>query len=113
MSDADEARGQFTLLVALGTSMVLGTFGYVLLGPFFPEIAADLDSSVPLLGQISAARLLLAAALGLIAGPLADGFGHRRVMAVGLVAAALTLLGIGAAPTYWALAATVVPGAIA
>src|SRR5687768_13224601 len=99
------------VLVALGASIVLGTFGYVLLGPFFPEIADDLGTTVPLLGQVSAARLLLAALLGLVAGPLADSFGHRRVMAVGLVAAAVTLLGIGAAQTFGALVATSIPGA--
>jgi predicted MFS family arabinose efflux permease len=106
-------RRDLRLLTALGASIVLGTFGYVLLGPFFPEIAADLNTTVPLLGQISAARLLLGAALGLLAGPLADGFGHRRVMAVGLVAAGLTMVGVGLAPTYPAMAATAVPGAVA
>ena len=112
MTATDEAprRG---LLVALGASIVLGTFGYVLIGPFFPEIAADLGTTVPLLGQVSAARLLLSAALGLAAGPIADLIGHRRVMAVGLVAGGLTMVGIGAAPSYAALSLTAVTGAVA
>ena len=92
---------------------MLGTFGFVLIGPFFPEIADDLGTTVPLLGQVSAARLLLGAALGLAAGPIADLVGHRRVMAVGLVAAGLTLVGIGAAPNYAALMLTALTGAVA
>ena len=46
-------------------------------------MARDLDVGVPLLGQVVAAMLLVSAAIGLVAGPLADRYGHRRVILLG------------------------------
>jgi DHA2 family multidrug resistance protein-like MFS transporter len=44
---------------------------------------------VPLLGQTATAALLSAAVLGLIVGPLADRYGHRRLLLAGLWAVTL------------------------
>ena len=43
---------------------------------------------VPLLGQVAAGTLLLAAVLGIFVGPLADRYGRRRLLLVGLTAVA-------------------------
>ena len=101
------------MLVALCGASFLGTLVYASLAPFFPDIARDLATEVPLLGQAVTARLVLSAAFGLVAGPLADGFGHRRVMVVGMVAAALTLVGTGLAPSYLLLLVTSLPAGLA
>ena len=63
--------------------------------PFLPLIGESLGVSVALLGQAPAASMLLAGVLGLAAGPLADRYGQRRALVVGLVALAVSAVGIG------------------
>jgi DHA1 family inner membrane transport protein len=63
-------------------------------------MARDLNVGVPLLGQVVAAMLLVSAAIGLVAGPLADSYGHRRVILLGLVSAAICLFAFGLAPAF-------------
>lgn len=48
---------------------------------------------VEALGQVPAVSMLLAAALGLVVGPLAERFGHRRTIALATLAAALGAAG--------------------
>jgi MFS family permease len=55
------------------------------LGVFLPMMAADLDTSVSVMGQVPSLMLLLAGALALVAGPLADAYGFRRVLVIGLM----------------------------
>ena len=71
-------------VLALVGASFLGALTSVALGPFLPVIARDLRTSVPLLGQTATAALLSAAVLGLIVGPLADRYGHRRLLLAGL-----------------------------
>jgi predicted MFS family arabinose efflux permease len=88
----------------LMTAIVLGPFlgNLIMLAPppFFPLMSEELGISVPLLGQVMTAMLLLSAALALLAGPLADFYGHRRLMIIGIVAAVLSLLGFALSPVY-------------
>jgi DHA1 family inner membrane transport protein len=88
------------VLPALG----LGSFVTMLTlsapAPFLPDISRELGVSVSLLGQITAAMLILSAPLGLVAGPLADRYGTRRLILVGLVAAAVCLLTFGLATVF-------------
>jgi DHA1 family inner membrane transport protein len=88
------------VLPALG----LGSFVTMLTlsapAPFLPDISRELGVSVSLLGQITAAMLILSAPLGLIAGPLADRYGSRRLLLVGLAAAAVCLLTFGLATVF-------------
>jgi DHA2 family multidrug resistance protein-like MFS transporter len=66
-------------------------------------IARDLRTSVPLLGQTATAALLSAAVLGLIVGPLADRYGHRRLLLAGLWAVTLYGTATAAARGYLTL----------
>jgi len=59
------------------------------LSPFLPFIAADLGSTVSVLGQIPALALLTAAALGLVVGPLADSLRPPPDLAAGVLASSL------------------------
>ena len=68
--------------------------------PFYPQMARDLQTTVPLLGQVMTLMALLSAGLGLTIGPLADRYGYRWPLVIGLVAVAGTLLGTGLAPAY-------------
>jgi MFS transporter, DHA1 family, inner membrane transport protein len=68
--------------------------------PFYPQMARDLQTTVPLLGQVVTLMALLSAALGLAIGPLSDRFGYRWPLVAGVLAIAVTLLGAGLAPVY-------------
>ena len=68
--------------------------------PFYPQMAHDLQTTVPLLGQIVTLLALLSAGLGLVVGPLADRSGYRRPLVIGVLAIGLALLGTGLAPAY-------------
>jgi predicted MFS family arabinose efflux permease len=93
-------RPEFRIFIVLG----LGTFVTALLTigptPFFPQIATDLEVTVPLLGQVMSVMLLMSALFGLVTGPLADRSGYRALILAGLVAAVVCLLSFGFAPAY-------------
>ncbi len=106
-------RGSGTFLVALCATSFLATLMYASLSPFFSEIGSDLDVSVPALGQVITLRLLLSAGLAIIAGPIADRFGYRRTIMVGLVALCLTFLGVALSQSFAMLLLTSLPGGLA
>ena len=73
------------------------------LSPLAAEVADDLDTTVPLVGQVVTLILAGMGVTALIVGPLADHLGHRRAIVFGL----LTLLGsalmMGLAPSLWVM----------
>jgi MFS transporter, DHA1 family, inner membrane transport protein len=101
------------VLSALCIGTFLASVVFVAPAPFFPVMARDLGVGVPLLGQIIAAMLLLSALLGLIAGPLADRYGHRLLIVLGLLATAVCLLLFGLAPMFPVLFAAALAGGLA
>ncbi|MBA2755531.1 MAG: MFS transporter [Chloroflexia bacterium] len=101
------------VLPALCASAFVATMVFIAPAPFFPVMADDLDVGVPLLGQVIAAMLLLSAVLGLVVGPLADRYGHRRLIVLGLLAAAISLMTFGLAPTFPVLLAGSLAGGLA
>ncbi len=94
------------LVVALTLALaaMLGMVNGASLGAFMPDISRDLDVSVPLLGQITTAIFLGGTAISFCAGPLADLYGKRRILVIGLCAVSLSAFGTTFAPTYgWLL----------
>ena len=85
-----------TLALATFVGM-LGSFG---LTPFLPVIAGELGVGVALLGQVPSLTNLLAAALGLVIGPLADGVGARRLLLLGLLAGVVGAIGVAVSVSY-------------
>ncbi|MDQ3226808.1 MAG: MFS transporter, partial [Chloroflexota bacterium] len=61
------------------------------------------QTTVPLLGQAVTLMALISAGLGLAIGPLADRYGYRWPLVVGLVAIAINMIGMGLAPSYGVL----------
>lgn len=76
------------LLLAVSLAPFVALLNVFALSPFLPAISSELGVSIPLLGQVPAATMLLAAFLAVGLGPLADRFGHRRTLVVGIFAAA-------------------------
>jgi DHA1 family inner membrane transport protein len=101
------------VLPALCVGTFLASVTFVAPAPFFPAMARDLGVGVPLLGQVVAAMLLLSALLGLVAGPLADRYGLRLLIVIGLLATAVCLLVFGLAPTFPVLFAAALAGGLA
>lgn len=91
---------QRRLVGLLAICAFLSFVNFAALAPFMPAIAHDLQTSVPLVGQVTTALTLLSAGLGLVIGPLSDQRGHRTLILVGIAAVALNLVGMALAPTY-------------
>jgi predicted MFS family arabinose efflux permease len=102
--------GDRRMLVVLCLASFLAVINFAAPAPFYPEIARDLGTSVPLLGQVSTAISLLSAALALVVGPVADRSGSRRLMIAGVVAVAANLAGTALAPSYGVLLGLAVVG---
>ena len=100
------------LIVSLMAATFVNFLGALALGPFLPQVADDLNTSVALVGQVPALTMLLAALLGLVIGPLADRYGFGRTLMLGVLAATASTLAIGLAPSYAFLLAVTVLGGI-
>src|SRR5262249_51498504 len=98
------SRGRFELLhpvqVALCLSAFFAALNFMAPTPFYPQIAADLRTTVPLVGQIVTLMAFVSAGLGLVVGPLADRYGFRWPLVVGLLTIAMFFLGTGLTSTY-------------
>ena len=97
---------------ALGLAGFLAILSQSALGPFLPLIAEALGTTVSLLGQVPAASMLLASFLGLVIGPLADQYGQRRALMLGLGAIAVTAAGTSLATSYLGLMLVTLVGAV-
>ncbi|CAN5701520.1 N/A [soil metagenome] len=100
-------------IIALCITAFLSTLMYASLAPFFSELEVDLNTSTPALGQVVTARLLLSAGLAMMAGPIADRYGYRRLILLGLVSLAVTFLTVSISQSYVALLLTSIPGGLA
>lgn len=100
------------MLAALCPAAFVALLYSYALGPFFPAVAADLGTTVAVVGQVPALLNGLAGVLGLLAGPLADRYGYRQLLAAGVVAAAVGALGTGLATTLGLLLVATLFGAL-
>lgn len=101
------------LIAALCVASFLAALNFYAITPFYSQIADDLDTSVPLLGQVATVMILISATLGMVVGPLADRYGYRRPLTLGVLAVGVTLAGTGLAPTYPVLLLVAVSGGLA
>ncbi len=109
------ASAQSGTRLALATLCVAAFFAamnFIAASPFYADMADDLDTTVPLLGQLATVMLLISAALGLFVGPLADRYGIRWLLTLGMGAISLNLLGTAATPSYTMLVPLAVVGAL-
>ena len=62
---ATAASGTLLALAALCVAAFLAALNFFATSPFYPDMADDLDTTVPLLGQAATLLLLVSAVLGL------------------------------------------------
>src|SRR3712207_4834532 len=93
--DEQVASGALVPTLALGAFVTM--LGELALGPFLPLVADEVGASVAVVGQVQSAALLLAGALGLVIGPLADRYGYRPALVTGLATVAISMVGAGLA----------------
>ena len=74
---------------ALCLAAFLASLNFFAPTPFYPQMAHDLRTTIPLLGQVVTLMALLSAGLGLVVGPLADRYGFRWPLVIGLLAIAI------------------------
>lgn len=93
------------VILTLAVGAMLGMLNGFALGPFMPAISRDVDVSIPLLGQVVTATFVGATAVCIFAGPLADMYGKRRVITLGLLSLTLSAFGTALSPDFgWLLA---------
>jgi predicted MFS family arabinose efflux permease len=74
--------------------------------PFLSSIAEEFGSSVAVIGQAITITLIGGALVGLVAGPLADHYGQRRLIILGALLMSLSGAGTAMASSYeWLLVA--------
>jgi predicted MFS family arabinose efflux permease len=93
-------RTGILVLVILCLAMFTSGMNAIGLQPFLVDIGADLETSVPAVGQAVTVTLLMSAFSGLIVGPVADHFGHRRLMIGGALILSISAAGTALAPSY-------------
>ena len=100
------------LVPVLALAAFVNMTGALALGPFLPVVADELGMSVAVVGQVPSLAMLLAAALGLVIGPLAERYGYRRTLVLSILAVALSALGTGLAPSFLTLLLAGLVGAV-
>lgn len=100
------------LSITIGIACFLWMLNFLGITPFYPFIAEDLNTSVALLGQITALIAIISIPIGIVTGPIADRIGYRRVLLVGILTLSIGSLTVALAPTYTLLLMLVPFGAI-
>jgi MFS transporter, DHA1 family, inner membrane transport protein len=109
LHEAPPARG---LVATLTRATFVNHLNVIAWNPFLPFIAAEIGVTVALLGQVPALMMLLATSLGLVIGPLADHYGSRRTLLIGLLAVVTSSLATGLAATLPILVLAALVGAV-
>jgi predicted MFS family arabinose efflux permease len=105
-------RGAGPTLFAVCVAPFVTQLATFALSPFLPFVAADLGTTVAVLGQIPALAFFAAAILGLVVGPLADQLGHRRTLLAGVAASSAGAVLTALAPSLLILLPVAVVGAV-
>ena len=78
----------------------------LILGPLLVGLAGDFGTSIAVAGQLAAATFVTWGITAPLVGPISDTYGRRPVLLIGVLLAALGMLGSGIAWSYGSLLAT-------
>jgi len=110
--DSGRQTVEISVIGAICAAAIAGQLSNAQFAPFISEIASDLGRTTPVIGQAATVYLIAAAVAGLVVGPLADRYGHRRALVVGLSLSALSAIGGGLAPSFAVLLITRLVGGL-
>lgn len=99
------ASAPASAMISLAVACSVGSLNSYSLSPFFAPISRDLHVSIPVLGQVTTATWILTAVVALAVGTMADHYGHRLFLGIGLSAVMVSTAGCALAPDYAALLA--------
>lgn len=102
-ADATQATRWNSRVVVFALTATLGTTYMAGFNVFIPLVADTFHSSVPVVGQITTAMFFVGALSGVVIGPLADHYGHRRFIMAGALLVMIGSLGTAFAPSVPAL----------
>jgi predicted MFS family arabinose efflux permease len=88
------------LLGCMCITVVLAVTAIAMLGPLLVALAAALDTSVPVAGQLVTTASVTWAATALLVGPFSDAYGRKPILLLGTGFLATGSLGMGLAPGY-------------
>src|SRR5688572_2388386 len=88
------------LLLTLCAVVFLAYLNEFMLLPFYVDVARDFDTSISLIGQTTTVAVLVSAFLGVIIGPLADYYGHRRTLLLGVAGIVISAIGTALALSF-------------
>ncbi len=100
------------LAIVLAVGSFLTGVNVFALNPFLATIAADLGSTVGVIGQTTTVALIVAAMTALILGPISDHWGFRNMLVVGALVMALSNVGTALAFNEWSVILARVPAGI-
>jgi predicted MFS family arabinose efflux permease len=92
-----------TLLLLFSVTIFLASLSVLMLGPLLVSLAQAFQTSVALMGQLTAATAITWGITAPLAGPVSDAYGRRVMLLTGLLLMALSLLGSLLAWNYGAL----------
>ncbi|MGH2751366.1 MAG: MFS transporter [Actinomycetota bacterium] len=96
----DSRRRRITFSTVLAAAMGASSFPAFAFGALGPFLVDDLQLSRSRLGLLTSSFFVVGGVLSLIAGPMVDRFGGRRVMLGGFVIIGIALLAMAVAPSY-------------
>lgn len=94
-----------SIITLLTGTMFLAITVFTLLAPLLVDLAREFGTTVPVVGQITAATSIPWALFGPVIGPLSDRYGRRPVLVAGVFALGLTTVAAALAPNLLALIA--------
>lgn len=89
-----------SILSVLGAAAFAGAWNFTFLSPVLPSVAEDADVSVTAAGQLVTASALVTIVCLLLLGPLADRYGKKPMLLIGLGAMSLAAFGSALTSSY-------------
>ena len=81
-------------------AVLLTVTAVTMVGPLLIDIAAALDTTIPIAGQMITVAAATWAVTAMLVGPFSDAYGRKPVLLLGTALLAIGSLGIGLAPNF-------------